>query len=217
MIVDGRPVSTRRLKDLVGDTGKVWLGTITLDDHGRRVQDVEVRGIRPERYSQAIKIAGCRTRPRNRGASPEVMARLRAAKKLNPALDKTPSFAPESRGEAREGVNHYPAQDEAIGASLACGKAPDTTPPAAGASGALCAPARAILRRDAALPGVATMPPASGYRPHAAQTEAPTTMPPAMAAPPAAFTQKFAPRTPRQNISASKCSGGNFITDWRVK
>jgi hypothetical protein len=114
MIVDGRPVSTRRLKDLVGDTGKVWLGTITLDDHGRRVQDVEVRGIRPERYSQAIKIAGCRTRPRNRGASPEVMARVRAAKKLNRALDKTPSFAPESRGEAREGVNHYPAQDEAI-------------------------------------------------------------------------------------------------------
>jgi hypothetical protein len=41
--------------------------------------------------------------------------------------------------------------------------------------------------------------------------------PPVMAAPPAAFTQKFAPRTPRHNISASKCSGGNFITDWRVK
>jgi hypothetical protein len=80
----------------------------------RGVRAVEIRGIRPERYSQAIKIAGCRTRPRNRGASPEVMARLRAAKKLNRALEKTPSFAPESRGEAREGVNHYPAQDEAI-------------------------------------------------------------------------------------------------------
>jgi hypothetical protein len=45
MIVDGRPVSARRLKDLIGHAGKVWLGTITLDDHGRRVQDVEVRGI----------------------------------------------------------------------------------------------------------------------------------------------------------------------------
>ena len=39
MILDGRPILPRRLKDLVGDTGKVWLGTITLDDHGRRVQD----------------------------------------------------------------------------------------------------------------------------------------------------------------------------------
>jgi hypothetical protein len=142
------------------------------------VQDVEVRGIRPERYSQAIKIAGCRTRPRNRGASPEVMARVRAAKKLNRALDKTPSFAPESRGEARQGVNHYPAQDEAI----------------LGAKEALVAVPRAELRP----------------RTHCAA-------PPAMAAPPEACARKFAPRTPRRNVSASKCSGGNFITDRRVQ
>jgi hypothetical protein len=150
MIVDGRPVSTRRLKDLVGDTGKVWLGTITLDDHGRRVQDVEVRGIRPERYRAAIKIAGCRTRPRNRGASPEVMARVRAAKNLNRALDKTPSFASESRGEAREGVNHYPAQDEAI----------------LGAKEALVAVPRAELRprTHCAAPPVMAAPPAAFTR-----------------------------------------------------
>jgi|GEM_PF-2836716 len=41
--------------------------------------------------------------------------------------------------------------------------------------------------------------------------------PPAMAAPPEACTRKFAPRTPRRNVSASKCSGGNFITEWRVQ
>jgi hypothetical protein len=112
-IVDGRPVSARRLKDLVGDTGKVWLGTMTLDDHGRRVQDVEVRGIRPERYSQAIKIAGCKARKRHPGASREVLARATAAS-LKRRTATEHSHAPESRGEAREGVNHYPAQDEAI-------------------------------------------------------------------------------------------------------
>jgi hypothetical protein len=94
MIVDGRPVSARRLKDLVGDTGEVWLGTITLDDHGRGVQDVEVRGIRP-------------------GASREVLARATAAS-LKRRTATEHSHAPESRGEARQGVNHYPAQDEAI-------------------------------------------------------------------------------------------------------
>jgi len=102
MILDGRPILPRRLKDLVGDTGKVWLGTITLDDHGRRVQDVEVRGIRPERYTQAIKIAGCKARKRHPGASREVLARATAAS-LKRRTATEHSHAPESRGDAPEG------------------------------------------------------------------------------------------------------------------
>jgi len=179
MIVDGRPVSTRRLKDLVGDTGKVWLGTITLDDHGRRVQDVEVRRIRPERYTQAIKIAGCKARKRHPGASREVLARATAAS-LKRRTATEHSHAPESRGEARKGANHYPAQDEAI----------------LGANEALVAVPRAELRP----------------RTHCAA-------PPAVAGPagpaPAGAAQPSLGRTSRQNISASECSGTNFITDWR--
>lgn len=79
-IIDGPPILAKRLKALVGSTGSVWQGTISRNDHGRRVQDDEVRGIRPERYREAIRIAGCKARRRHPGASPEVLARATAAR-----------------------------------------------------------------------------------------------------------------------------------------
>jgi len=150
MIVDGRPVSTRRLKDLVGDTGKVWLGTITLDDHGRRVQDVEVRGIRPERYTQAIKIAGCKARKRHPGASREVLARATAAS-LKRRTATEHSHAPELRGEAVPGGRYQAAATGPFCAATAPARAaarsmpPEQSGPARGmprkrATGAYIAP-----------------------------------------------------------------------------
>ena len=111
MILDGRPILPRRLKDLVGDTAKVWLGAMTLDDHGRRVQAVEVRGIRPERYREAIKIAGCKARKRHPGASREVLARATAAR-LKRRTATEHSHAPELRGEAVPGGRYQAAATE---------------------------------------------------------------------------------------------------------
>jgi len=36
-ILDGPPISAKRLKVLVGSTGSVWQGTLSRNDHGRRV------------------------------------------------------------------------------------------------------------------------------------------------------------------------------------
>jgi hypothetical protein len=72
------------------------------------VQDVEVRGIRPERYTQAIKIAGCKARKRHPGASREVLARATAAS-LKRRTATEHSHAPELRGEAVPGGRYQAA------------------------------------------------------------------------------------------------------------
>ena len=102
-IIDGPPILAKRLKDLVGSSGSVWQGDVSLDERGRRVQDAEVRRIRPECYREAIKIAGCKARKRHPGASPEVMARVRAARRSNRALATEPSQPLERADRGREG------------------------------------------------------------------------------------------------------------------
>jgi len=108
-ILDGPPISAKRLKDLVGSTGSVWQGSISRNDHGRRVQDAEVRGIPPERYREAIRIAGCKARKHHPGASPEVMARVRAGRRSPRALATEQQQPLKCAGEGPEGVRYQQA------------------------------------------------------------------------------------------------------------
>jgi len=112
-ILDGPPISAKRLKVLVGTTGSVWQGIIGRNDHGRRVQDAEVRGIRPERYREAIRLAGCKARKRHPGASPEVLARATAAR-LKRRTATEPSQPLERTDGLLEGVRYQVAPSDSF-------------------------------------------------------------------------------------------------------
>ena len=66
---DTRPLKRSRLDRLIcgrtavvrsgHSTGSIWQGDISLKN-GRRVQDIEIRGIVPEKYEAAIRLASVR-------------------------------------------------------------------------------------------------------------------------------------------------------------
>ena len=111
---------------------------------------------------------------------------------------------------ARSGPAHAMPLARATGRAIAPAgprKARDTAPPVASDSGAISGPARAIVR--AGLPGAAPAGPGVGMLPPwPARRRGP-------GRPRKPGPGTSSRRTPRQNISASECSGGNFITDWR--
>jgi len=93
MRLDAPPVQRSRLCSLVGPDGSVWMGDISPDRNGRRVQDIEVRGIRPQGARLAIRLSGAKPRRRisekRRLALIETLRKARAAK-TKEALSRTP-------------------------------------------------------------------------------------------------------------------------------
>ena len=82
MMLDARPVKTSRLDSLIGPGGSVWQGDKSPNADGRRVQDVEIRGIAPAKYREAIRIAGVKLRRVLSEAQKASLERARAASPL---------------------------------------------------------------------------------------------------------------------------------------
>jgi len=84
MMLNTRPVLSTRLKVLIGPNGSAWQGDTSPDKTGRRVQDIEVHDIRPEKYRAAIALAGAKTKrvlsDETTRRLQENMATVRAAK-----------------------------------------------------------------------------------------------------------------------------------------
>jgi hypothetical protein len=83
--------------------GKVWTGDISLDAHGKRVQDVRVQGIDETRIGDALRLAGV---PVRRRLSPAHRAALLAggqASRFSPRHGSSrPSPSAESPADALE-------------------------------------------------------------------------------------------------------------------
>ena len=103
-IIDGPPIRKSRLEDLIGPDGSVWQGEISPDHRGRRVQDAEVRGIRLERYRQAIRLVGCKPKRVLSEAQQAVLKRARAASRIAKPRAPEPLQPLERAGERSEGV-----------------------------------------------------------------------------------------------------------------
>jgi hypothetical protein len=76
MWLDARPINRSRLEQL---GGKLWMGDISPNAHGRRVQDVKIAGIRPERYAPAIRLTGAKRKREMSEAQRAVLTRAQAA------------------------------------------------------------------------------------------------------------------------------------------
>lgn len=94
MVIDGAPVNKSRWEAL---GGRLWLGDISPNSKGRRVQDVWIRGIPLENAVAAIKMV--RVRPK-RLLSPEALdARRARTLKARESLSGRPSPALEPVGK----------------------------------------------------------------------------------------------------------------------
>jgi hypothetical protein len=104
MMIDAPPVQKNRLQALVGPDGSVWRGDVSLNRDRHRVQDVEVKGIRPSRYREAIRIAGVKRKKNSPGGSPESLAKATAAATLKRSLATGHSQTLERDGEVEAEV-----------------------------------------------------------------------------------------------------------------
>ena len=116
VILDCRPVIRRRWKEL--DARRLWLGDISPDGAGRRVQDVKVMGIPVEKAKLAIQLAHVKHRQnlteaqRNtRRAAAQKLAGARTARKTGATTVRTQPRAPEHAGRPQSDAKGYsPAQ-----------------------------------------------------------------------------------------------------------
>jgi hypothetical protein len=105
MACDGSVAKPTRWKAL--NAGRLWLGDISPNAKGRRVQDVKVEGIPESSYKLAIRLAGCKARKK---FSPETLEKYRAnAQKARAALGRQPRHAPESTNRPADELGILPA------------------------------------------------------------------------------------------------------------
>ena len=78
MWLNTRPILKPRLTPL---GGRLWLGDISLNEHGKRVQDIWVKNVPPERIALLIRLTGCKHK---RIASEAQLAALAKASSLLP-------------------------------------------------------------------------------------------------------------------------------------
>jgi hypothetical protein len=95
MVLDGKPAISSKWKAL---GGKLWMGDISKNTQGVRVQDVKIIGIPLENAKAAIRM--CRIRSKRILSPEELSLRRGLIAKARDGLSKRPSLGVESLGEA---------------------------------------------------------------------------------------------------------------------
>jgi hypothetical protein len=91
MVIDGAPAKRSRWEAL---GGRLWLGDVSPNQAGRRVQDVKVGAIPPQKAQAAIEMVRCRQK--RVLSAEELEASRKHMLKARESLSKRPSPAPET-------------------------------------------------------------------------------------------------------------------------
>jgi hypothetical protein len=115
MFIDTPVIARRRLLAVAGAQGSLWLGDISRDRTGRRVQDIELRGIPPDKYHAAIQIVGAKPKRILSEAQKAVLEKARAASPLFQGRAPDQRQASRTASGPSSASGHRPKQEIALG------------------------------------------------------------------------------------------------------